>query len=456
MRYLNRPRSHVKKWHLTFAALSVVYLVVSIQLASRLWYWWDEWTILRSQDSQFFGLFQGHFGNFFPLGRLVFLAETRVFGNFYAGIVALNSLLVLITCYTVWRIVTHTSPKDKWLPLVSAGGLITYATAAGVVFDVVWGLQVAWLLSILLAALGPYLVIVHGLHPKYSIALLLLSWLSFNSNFIPATLLYLALMFIGQHKPLSVRWRFNYLIFGSVAGLLTGTGLLIARLNPSVELQAQSSGVEMLDSFSELWSALAETAAGSILWLLTPITFLLGTRPDLLLEYGPLLAASPRLLVMIIVSIAAVALGVIGVRNLQNLKPIFVVLLPLLTVMALISFRGQGDFDTSFNLRYAPSVLLPATLFWILLLSPNAQSRGLINHGLSLAITLLIAVTAVPRTDSFVSQNPDSLVIFGRDSQQSQLELLKNCQNAGPVGIESAPFQSFTPTEFCDLFTSLQ
>jgi hypothetical protein len=79
----------------------VVYLVVSIQLASRLWCWWDEWTILPGQDSQFFVLFQGHFGNFFPLGRLVFLAKRRVFGNFGAGIVALNSLPVLITYCTM-------------------------------------------------------------------------------------------------------------------------------------------------------------------------------------------------------------------------------------------------------------------------------------------------------------------------------------------------------------------
>jgi hypothetical protein len=453
---LSLLQNHLKVRHFIFAALSVVYLVVSVQLATRLWFWWDEWTILRSQDSQFWGLLQGHFGNFFPLGRLVFLAETRVFGNFYAGIVAVNSLLVLITCYTVWRIVTHAPPKNRWLPTIAVGGLVTYATAAGVVFDVVWGFQVAWLLSILLAVLGSYLVIVHGLNPKYSIVLLLLSWLSFNSNFIPATLLYLALMYAGHQKPLRMRWIFNYLILTSIAIFLTGTGLLIARLNPSVEPRAQSSGVEMLGSLSELQSALAETAAGSILWLLTPIAFLLGTRPDLLQEYGPTLAASPRLLILITVLIAAVALGAIGVRNIRDLKSVFAVLLPLITVMALVSFRGQGDFDTSFNLRYAPSVLLPATIFWVLLLALSTPSRGSINRTVSLAITVLVAVTATLSTYSFVSQNPDSIVVFGRGDQQSQLKLLENCQDAVSSEIEPAPFQSFTPEEFCDLFTSLQ
>lgn len=105
------------------------------------------------------------------------------------------------------------------------------------VFDVVWGLQVARLLSILRVVLGPYFITVRGLKPIYSIALLLLSWFSFNRNFIPVTPLCLELMFIGQHKPLSARWRFYYLIFGSLASLLTGTGPLIARLNPSVELR---------------------------------------------------------------------------------------------------------------------------------------------------------------------------------------------------------------------------
>jgi len=440
-----------------FLLLSGGYLFLTLRLSRGLWYWWDEWTILRSQDSSLLGLLEGHFGNFFPLGRLVFFIESQAFGNFYPGLVLVNALLVIVTCFAVWRIVTHVfKPNNRWIPLIAAFGLITYATASGVVFDVLWGFQVAWLLSIFFAVIGPYFVIIHGMKKQYSLALLLFSWLSFNSNFLPAVFLYLSLMFLGNQKPLPWRWRTNFMLFGLAAMVLTAIGLILARMNPSVEPLAQASGVGLPSSFAELWAAVSEAAAGSLLWLFTPISVILGSRPNMLQEFGPLLAASPRLILLLILIVVATSLAIVGVRQPKRLLPVLALALPLITVMGLISLRGQGDFDTSFNLRYAPSVLLPATLFWVVLVSLRPESKSILSRLIAASIVALLTVTAALSAYSLISQNPNYLTVFGRDSQAVQVDLLRDCETEGLGGLEEAPFQSFTPADFCSLFTRLQ
>lgn len=445
----------IKPRLLVFLALSVTYLSVNIYLSTRLWYWWDEWTILRSQDSQFIGLLEGHFGNFFPLGRLVFWVETQVFGNFYTGLVVVNSLLVLFTCYMVYELVIRSSSRGahSWIPVLM--GLVTYATASGMIFDVIWGFQVAWLLSIFFAVLGPYLVLRKNLNPRFSLFFLGASWLSFNSNFLSVVLLYLALMYLNDVRPLNLKWRYIYLSFATAAALFTLIGLSIARLNPSVEPQARDSGVSLFSTPGELASAASEALSGSLLWLLTPIGGVLGHRPDLFQELGPTLAASPRLLLLLAIVVSIIVIATSGKLNWRSLSRPVAFLLPLTVVMVLVSARGQGDFETTFNLRYAPSVLLPAVIFWGVLSIQKFNQEKTLSRLLQYLFALLLSATAAIGTVSFLSQNPDSVIVFGRSDQLEQLELLKNCETNGLTGIEPAPFQSFTPNDFCELFNQL-
>ena len=432
-----------------------MYIIPMYIMSSQIWYWFDEWTIIRSQESAYLGLLQGHFGNFFPLGRLIFWVEVEVFGNFYPGLVLVNSVLVLITLYLVWRIISLRRSLNLWQQIVSIASLSIFATAAGVQFDVMWGFQVCWLLSILLAVLGPYLVQKGSIRPVTSVGFLLLSWLSMGSNIIPSSLLFMSLMLLINKKPFKLAWITNFLLVSIAALSLTLIGIVIARLNPSIEPLAQPSGVQLPGSLADVASGLGEVLAGSILWLVTPISLILGIRPNFLEEYGPILAVSPRLIFLCLLILVTLFLILSGIQRRGSLISSSTFLLSLVALMSLVAFRGQGDFNSTFNLRYAPSALLPVIIFWILMIaSVTITNRKISQLTAGLVGTALIA-TAVTGSVVFIFSPSAQLVVFGRDDQASQIELLRNCQSEGHSEIQPAPFQSFTSEDFCDLFSQL-
>ena len=451
----NNMVAAIRLRHIVFAGLCLLYIVPMYIMSSHLWYWFDEWTILRSQESEYLGLLQGHFGNFFPLGRLVFWVEVQVFGNFYPGLVLVNSVLVLITLYLVWRIVSLRQSLNLWQQIVSIAGLTIFATAAGVQFDVLWGFQVCWLLSVFFVVLGPYLVQRESIKPLTSLSFVVLSWLSMGSNVIPSTLLYLALMFLIKRRPLKFGWIINFLVLSAAALVLTLTGVIIARLNPSVEPLAQPSGVQLPGSLADVAAGMGEVLAGSILWLITPVSLLLGTRPNVLEEYGPILAVSPILIHLSLLILIALFLVLTGIKEKRSLIAPSTFLLSLVALICLVAFRGQDDFDSTFDLRYAPSALLPVTIFWILIVTSVTAANRKISRVTVGVVGIALIATAVTGTLVLIFSQSSQLVIFGRDHQANQLELLRNCQSEGYSGIESAPFQSFTSEDFCNLYSKL-
>jgi len=134
-----------------YLVVLVVFTVFLIRIP-ELSYWWDEWTVLESAtDKPFYGLFVNHMGHFFPVGRLFLLLQVGLFGSHYIWLVITNFFLVVIICKKTLSILYQNGVLGKnqlflFYPLIAL-----YLMSEGVQYDIQWGLQIAWLLSVLFA-----------------------------------------------------------------------------------------------------------------------------------------------------------------------------------------------------------------------------------------------------------------------------------------------------------------
>lgn len=128
------------------AALALyVALVFAVPFASPLFFYWDEWSWLKSlsENSAPVWLLQKHLGHLYPLGRLAYLFEVVLFRDGYRAYLSVNVALHVLNTALLFHVARRFSGSDFASLLVS--GLYLFTPVQ--IENVFWGMQVAVLLG---------------------------------------------------------------------------------------------------------------------------------------------------------------------------------------------------------------------------------------------------------------------------------------------------------------------
>lgn len=265
------------------AVAAIVFVIANVRAARRFWFWWDEISIIDAHSKPFKGIFVGHQGNWFPLGRLFFYLETQLFGSAYQWYVAVNAILVLAIAALLVDIlrrlpISEGSPP-RWIRVGVIGvAVILYVTATGNLYDIQWGFMADWFLSVLAMLIGVWIIQRRDLSPIVLMIPTVISFLFFASNTIAASLLGIALLTVTMSEERRstrlgpVRWEIM-VIGGAAILFLAGTQLARA-IEPS-DIGARSSPLGFQGIADRPGLAFSLLAAGITVWMITPVSLVL-------------------------------------------------------------------------------------------------------------------------------------------------------------------------------------
>ena len=409
------------------------YLVHNALVARQFWFWWDELTILESQKAGLSGIIHGHYGNFFPLFRLLFIIEVELFKNSYWLYILVNSFLVLLLAIALgllsFRLGSRfisTSNRFLIATLVS----VLFLFSEGTLYTVQWAMMQKWHIAVLLVVGGAFL----GGRSTRPFAILVTS-IVFSSLFLSSAAL--SLSFVGLSVLTIVTsgmiWSKNSfpkafsLVIGS--GGISLIGYLIANQNlpadPSVFLPERPKV-----SIQLLINGIEEASLGTLLWVYKPfisftssleeakVLLLGGNNPDSF-DYGRtivFLLLIPTLLLILVLRKSPV-------HGTSALLSGSAVLLMQLQIVG----RGQGTWlQTNLQSRYDPLLLFAVLTFWmalflglvsILKTNRSRWTRLHFSAGLGAILSLmvsalfLIGVMRVGNASDEVRRNEQSLII---------------------------------------------
>lgn len=224
---------------------------------------WDEWTVLAGMASGPSWLLQEHIGHFFPLGRAVYWAETRLFGLDYGGYVLVNYALLLATSTILWRVFTRLVGSSLLAGCLAA----MWVLAHGQYYNVIWALQIAWFLAMFFTAilLSRVTMIERPLAGPANITLMLLIWLSFGSTILAVPGFVLAGRALARWRQGALIARSDLAAFAFVFVLsfgLLAMGRTIIGVFPPPHIGARMPPVSISERTAKLPTILADSLAG--------------------------------------------------------------------------------------------------------------------------------------------------------------------------------------------------
>ncbi len=403
------------------AVPAIVFVIANVHAARRFWFWWDEISIIDAHSKPFKGIFIGHQGNWFPLGRLFFYLETKLFGSAYQWYVAVNAILVLAIAALLVDIlrrlpISEGSPT-RWIRVGVIGvAVILYVTATGNLYDIQWGYQAAWFLSILSILAGVCIIQRRNLSPVLLALPMLFSFLFLASNTLAATLLGVALLTITlSDEQRSTRLgplRWELVAIGAACALVL-IGTQLARTFEPSDLGARSSALEISEITGQPGMAFSLVVAGISLWLVTPVSLVLQHSNPMFNAAGWWL--QKRVVVALSSILGMGALGVWILRGRDEIRDRFrLAIVYLISGIAvfqiMVTVRGFPLMITNFGRRYDPSLMLLVILAWTLLaLAPTTGRSARVLQRLAatlLAATAVVSLITLPREIRVASYPP--------------------------------------------------
>jgi hypothetical protein len=426
------------------------YVCLNSYLSRGLWFWWDDLTILKSQNSQFFGLLQNHEGNFFPLGRLIFFLERIAFGDKYYLYVALNSFAVCILMKLLYEII-YAETKPNQFPKILLISLIGgFAFNLGVVYDTQWAIQISWFLSVGFILAGIYFFNLKE-KPVYILGIFfLLSWLAFGSLILPCSLLYLSLIKYKNFHSQKTPYKFTLQYFLYSLLLFLG-GTLIIQFYPSVDSSAMPPPIDLQISFAHLYGVFLRLVVSSFVWLMSPISLF---QSGLLKNFNNVgnyfLEHHVAAIVLIVLSFTLIfKVGQSHIFSKSKL-PFF----GLVFFSLLVAIRGYETLNSDFSIRYAPVQYLFAILFWWGILSQlyNTQMHVKLRILLSCLVVGTSVMTLFFSLWTISSASDATRLQFTK----KQLSLAQSCFLGKEISLLPVVQPSFNSHDFCNLFLELK
>jgi len=426
-----------------------IYISFNSFFSKDLWFWWDELTILTSQSSHFLGLLQNHEGNFFPLGRLLFLTETFLFRGNYGLYVAVNSSLVCLIMkllYETLRAEKQTNLISETLLMCLVGG---FGLNVGVLYDSQWGLQICWFSSIGFILVGSYLCIKRNYNNILGV-FLMLSWLAFGSTVLAGCLLYLCLIkmnnFLSKREFLKTLFRqiiYSFLFFI--------TGLLIIKFFPSVDKSAMPPPIDTQITFTHFYGLAIRVVVASLVWILSPICLF---QTELLKHFevlGNYFLAHPAAATILLLIFIVMFFIFFKIKIFSNSKLPFIA---MVLFSLLVALRGYGSLNSDFSIRYAPFQYIFAILFWWGIFSKlfrcNTHTKTRTFLGCIVFGTTIISLVCLPWTLKGAS-DANRL-----EFTKKQLVLAQACSHAKKIPLLPIIQPSINSEQFCNLFLKLK
>jgi hypothetical protein len=403
------------------AVTAIVFVIANVHAARRFWFWWDEISIIDAHSKPFKGIFVGHQGNWFPLGRLFFYLETQLFGSAYQWYVAVNAILVLaiaaLLVDILRRIPNSEGSPHRWIRLGVIGiAVILYVTATGNLYDIQWGFMAAWFLSVLAMLIGVWIIQRRDLSPIALMIPMVMSFLFFASNTITVSLLGIALLTVTMSEERRsnrigpVRWEI--VIIGSAA-ILFLAGTQLARAIESSDLGARSSPIAFSDLADRPGLAFSLLAAGITVWMITPVSLVLQHSNPMFNAAGWWLQRHVPISLASIAGLAGLGAWILRGRDAIRDRFRLAVLLVVVGIAAfqtMTTIRGFPLMITNFGRRYDPSLMLLVILAWTLLaLAPTTGRSARVLQRLAaalLAATAVVSLITLPREIRVASYPP--------------------------------------------------
>jgi hypothetical protein len=447
-----------------FLLSASLYILGNVLAVTHLKYsfWWDELTVLgQFESASFFGLHLSHWGNWFPLGRLIFLLETHIFGTAYWAYVLVNATLAVLLVVILGLVIKQIRPTVSVYILYAL--MISYLMSPGVLYDVQWGFQVAWFAS-LIFGLCALLVILRNPDSKFSVYLLFtLSFLSFGSiNLFLGILFFVAIRHnskVSEFSDISmVHFSRQVLLFSAT---LFTVGQLLARLFIPEEAGAQAKPIFMNHSIETIIEIAQQSGASFLAWTLSPVlAYPNSGRAGFQASVDYLSAVSLNLILIMGILFFGKLLNRFRNSKTSSLVHLitgkeWVFLLPSFFFLFLVSFRGFQTLESFDHVRYAPAVLLGPVIFYSLASQSQAPgSKSSLTENLRLVIKIsvvLCALSSMSLSKSLLTTNGEAKRIG--DSPRQIAIVSKYCWSS-PENARVLPGISndFEAEKLCDIY----
>ena len=369
-------------------------------------YWWDEWTVLESAtDQPFHGLFVNHMGHFFPLGRLFFLVQVELFGPHYIWLIITNFILVLVICLKTFSILCQIGVLNKNQLFVFYPLIALYLMTEGVQYDVQWGFQIAWLLSVLFALFTTHELLNPAVRVTRLVPYFLLTWLSLGSNLPLVALLISAFVLTAQKTYLLKRVNV-LLILNSAAVCLTFLGMEIAKRNNPTDSTAIGSQRDPVFVLTHLVEILKIALVMSTSWLIAPLTIVVPSGFINFEGFAEHLQNNFTLALFLFFSMLLVALQATRCQLNHGRMMLFPssMFISLYFSCLVVALGRYGNFGSFFHVRYGPVFSLYSFLYWTAIFRSlhlkKSKKFKVINQGLAgiVLATCLFSVVVFPWT----------------------------------------------------------
>lgn len=403
------------------AIAAAAFVVANVRAANHFWFWWDELSIIDAHSKPFKGIFLGHQGNWFPLGRLSFYIETKLFGSAYQWYVVVNAVLVLAIGAILFDLLRRLptgdgSPRRSLRTGMAIVAVVLYVTATGNLYNIQWGYQCAWFLSVLSMLIGVEIIHRRGLSPFAIVIPLLVSFLFLASNSIATALLGVALLTLltsPEHRSTRIGpLRWDVVTIGT-AIIMVFIGSRLALTFQPPDLGAQGTPIRLSGIIDDPASALTILTAGIALWMITPVSVVLQ-------HSNPMFNAAGWWLERRWVIALATIGGLIGVGGWtlsgrdevrrRYRTAVLALVAGIVAFQILVTVRGFPLMITNFGRRYDPSLMLLVVLAWVLVvLAPTDRRSTRVLQGIAatlLTATAVASLLTLPREIRVASYPP--------------------------------------------------
>jgi hypothetical protein len=407
---MKKPTSNtIYSLHNNKAVLSSFVLVAFVVFLIRmpeLSYWWDEWTILESAtDQPFHGLFVNHMGHFFPLGRLFFLVQVELFGPHYIWLIITNFFLVLAICLKTFSILCQIGLLNKNQLFVFYPLIALYLMTEGVQYDVQWGFQIAWLLSVLFALFTTQELLNPTVRLTRLVPYFLLTWLSLGSN-LPLVALLISAFVLTTQKTYFLKRVNVMLILNGAAVCLTFLGMEIAKRNNPTDSTAIGSQLDLVFVLTHLVEILKIAIVMATSWLIAPLTIVVPSGFINFEGFAEYLQDNFVLALFLFSSMLFIALQISRSQVNHGRMVLFPgsIFISLYFSCLVVALGRYGNFGSFFHVRYGPVFSLYSFLYWIAIFRcthlKKTKRNVVINQGLAGVVlaTCLFSVLVFPWT----------------------------------------------------------
>jgi hypothetical protein len=395
------PVHHERLQMATLGVASVVLLAVTGWTSRSLYFVWEEWGHLwDAVESPLWGLLQSHFGYVSPLGRLLFLLEAKVFGDWYSGYVLVNATLMIAVVFLMWRTLR---PSNPWASWALVGGLIVFLLSAGSLFAVHFAAMDAYFLTWLFGILALH-VWRKSLSPGLVLLFLLLAALSSTlMNVVVAAFVMPAMVALGrpgiepQWSWSRIRGPVGYAAFSAATSFVL---YLLGRNFPSVDPLVGVEQTLAASSGTSVREQLLPLAALLGVWLVVPFIGILALNQDLYQRAVILLIDMPAVAVVCLIIVIAVIALVFSIRTggrgwRQSSLALLLLTSAVGFAVQLVLFRGNQGFEVRYTLMWLPSIIV-FWAWWIELAQPTVLRLLSRAAAVAMLVSALVVTILAP------------------------------------------------------------